>query len=43
MTEEWKRKVAKREKPKKEAPPDLYALAQLLRPDRKPVSGWIES
>jgi hypothetical protein len=37
-----KRKPVKRDKPKKETPPDLCALVNLLR-DRKPRGGWIES
>jgi hypothetical protein len=40
MREKQKLKPAKREK--KEKGPDLYALAQLLRSDRKPRGGWIE-
>jgi hypothetical protein len=40
MTTSKSKRKPKREKPKKETP-DLYARAQLLRPDRKPVGGWI--
>jgi hypothetical protein len=40
MSDRRKRKPATRDKQQKE--PDLYALRQLLRPDRKPCGGWVK-
>jgi hypothetical protein len=41
MSERRKRKPAKREK-QQQKEPDLYALSRLIRPDRKPVGGWVK-